>query len=124
MKSGFDSTKPIFLQIRELIENQIVDGELAEGDQAPSTTQLVNFYKINHATVSKGINQLVEEDILFKKRGIGMFVAEGAKRQLINKRKKAFANDYIRGLVDEAQKLGITDEEILQLIQEMKGREQ
>ncbi|MTD29814.1 GntR family transcriptional regulator [Planomicrobium sp. YIM 101495] len=124
MKSGFDSTKPIFLQIRELIEDQIVDGELAEGDQAPSTTQLVNFYKINHATVSKGINQLVEEDILFKKRGIGMFVAEGAKRQLINKRKKAFANDYIRGLVDEAQKLGITDEEILQLIQEMKGREQ
>ena len=74
----FDQDKPIYLQVREKIEDQIVNNQLHEGEQAPSTNQLVTFYKINHATVSKGVNQLVEEGILFKKRGIGMFVAEGS----------------------------------------------
>lgn len=88
MVNPSDSAKPLFLQIRELIEDQIVNDQLKEGDQAPSTNQLVNFYKINHATVSKGITQLVDEGILFKKRGIGMFVAEGAKKTLVQQRKK------------------------------------
>lgn len=121
MSSPFDSNKPIFLQVRELIENQIVNDQLKEGDQAPSTNQLVSFYKINHATVSKGINQLVDEGILFKKRGIGMFVAEGAKKTLVNQRKKAFVDNYIVGLVQEAKKLGISQEEIIELIKNAKG---
>ncbi|ANU24125.1 GntR family transcriptional regulator [Planococcus donghaensis] len=123
MSNTFDSNKPIFLQIRELIEDQIVNDQLKEGDQAPSTNQLVNFYKINHATVSKGINQLVEEGILFKKRGIGMFVAEGAKQTLMGQRKEAFVDNYVKGLVQEANKLGITQAEIIELIKNTKGRE-
>ena len=119
----FDSNKPIFLQVRELIEDQIVNDQLKEGDQAPSTNQLVSFYKINHATISKGINQLVEEGILFKKRGIGMFVAEGAKQTLVGQRKEAFVDNYVRGLVQEAKKLGITQEEIVELIKKTKGSE-
>lgn len=118
-----DSAKPLFVQIRELIEDQIVNDQLKEGDQAPSTNQLVNFYKINHATVSKGITQLVDEGILFKKRGIGMFVAEGAKKTLVQQRKKAFVENYVTGLVQEAAKLGITEEEIIELIKSMKGRD-
>ena len=118
-----DSAKPLFLQIRELIEDQIVNDQLKEGDQAPSTNQLVNFYKINHATVSKGITQLVDEGILFKKRGIGMFVAEGAKKTLVQQRKKAFVDNYITGLVQEAKKLGITEQEIIELIKSTKGRD-
>lgn len=117
----FEQDKPIYLQIRERIEDQIVDNQLKEGEQAPSTTQLVNFYKINHATVSKGVNQLVEEGILFKRRGIGMFVAEGARERLIQNRKDAFLENFVVGLVQEANKLGITDQELFELIKKCKG---
>lgn len=123
MSNVFDPNKPIFLQVRELIEDQIVNDQLKEGDQAPSTNQLVNFYKINHATVSKGINQLVEEGILFKKRGIGMFVAEGAKQTLMGQRKEAFVDNYIKSLIQEAKKLGISQEEVIELIKNTKGSE-
>ncbi len=119
----FDQDKPIYLQIREKIEDQIVNQQLKEGEQAPSTNQLVSFYKINHATVSKGVNQLVEEGILFKKRGIGMFVAEGAREMLIQKRKDAFLDNYVVGLVQEAEKLGISTQELFDLIKKCKGSE-
>jgi len=120
---GFDNNKPIFIQVREIIEDQIVNNQLMEGEQAPSTNQLVSFYKINHATVTKGVNQLVEEGILYKKRGIGMFVAEGAKMKLMEKRKEAFASEYVVPLVQEATKIGITLNEILNLIKKIKGSE-
>ncbi|WP_341960215.1 GntR family transcriptional regulator [Planococcus maritimus] len=123
MINSSDSTKPLFLQVRELIEDQIVNDQLREGDQAPSTNQLVNFYKINHATVSKGITQLVDEGILYKKRGIGMFVAEGAKHTLVQQRKKAFVDNYVTRLVQEAEKLGITEQEIIEFIKSEKGRD-
>lgn len=119
-----DQDKPLYLQIREKIENQIVNNQLKEGEQAPSTNQLVNFYKINHLTISKGITQLVEEGILYKKRGIGMFVAEGAREKLMKKRKNAFVEDYIVGLVRESEKLGITEDEIMQFIKSVKGSEE
>lgn len=120
--SGFlEEDKPIYVQIREKIEDQIVDELLKEGEQAPSTNQLVSFYKINHATVSKGVNQLVEEGILFKKRGIGMFVADGAREKLIQKRKDAFLDNYVVGLVQEAKKLGISDQELFDLIKKCKN---
>ncbi|WP_010271913.1 GntR family transcriptional regulator [Paenibacillus senegalensis] len=123
MSKPFDQDKPIYVQIRERIEDQIINDQLKEGDQAPSTNQLVSFYKINHATVSKGINSLVDEEILYKKRGIGMFVASGAKQKLIQKRKASFIEDYVVKLVHEADKLGITDNEMIQLIQQVKRRD-
>ncbi|MDQ0229039.1 GntR family transcriptional regulator [Metabacillus malikii] len=123
MSKLLDQDKPIYLQIRERIEDQIVNEQLKEGEQAPSTNQLVSFYKINHATVSKGVNQLVEEGILFKKRGIGMFVADGAREKLVQKRKDAFLDNYVVGLVQEAKKLGITMQELVELIKSCKGSE-
>ncbi|WP_071392864.1 GntR family transcriptional regulator [Bacillus tuaregi] len=123
MNKSFVQDKPIYLQVREKIEDQILNDQLKEGDQAPSTNQLVNFYKINHVTVSKGVNQLVDEGILFKKRGIGMFVAEGAKEKLIQKRKESFVEDYVVKLVHEADKLGISEKEIVEFIKNVKGRE-
>jgi len=116
LNTTFDNNKPIFIQIREKIEDQIVNDQLKEEEQAPSTNQLVSFYKINHATVAKGVNQLVEEGILYKKRGIGMFVAAGAKEKLMNKRKEVFVDDYIVPLVQEAVKLGISEAEITEMI--------
>ncbi len=124
MSNLFEQDKPIYVQIREKIEDLIINNQLKEGDQAPSTNQLVNVYKVNHVTVSKGVNQLVEEGILYKKRGIGMFVAEGARAKLIEKRKQWFVEDFIVKLVQEANKLGITDEEIIQFIKQVKGRDQ
>ncbi|GGA74917.1 GntR family transcriptional regulator [Ornithinibacillus halotolerans] len=121
MSTPFEEDKPIYIQIREKIEDQIINNQLNEGDQAPSTNQLVNFYKINHVTVSKGVNQLVEEGILYKKRGIGMFVAEGAREKLVQKRKESFIEDYLIKLVQEADKLGITENEIICYIKKLRG---
>lgn len=121
MKNLFTEDKPIYIQVREQIEDQIINKQLKTDDQAPSTNQLVNFYKINHATVSKGINQLVEEEILYKKRGIGMFVQEGAREKLLSKRRESFIEDYIVTLVQEANKLEITNDEILNYITKVKG---
>lgn len=123
MNHGFTQDKPIYVQVREKIEDQILNDQLKEGDQAPSTNQLVNFFKINHITVAKGVNQLVEEGILFKKRGIGMFVAEGAKEKLIERRKTTFIEDYVVEFVREAQKLGITEEEMIEFIRSVERRD-
>ncbi|WP_373894831.1 GntR family transcriptional regulator [Virgibacillus sp. CBA3643] len=123
MQNLFKEDKPIYTQVREQIEDQIINRQLESGAQAPSTNQIVNFYKINHATVSKGINQLVEEEILYKKRGLGMFVAEGAREKLLNKRRELFIEDHIVTLVQEADKLEITTEEILKFIKKVKGSE-
>lgn len=123
MANLLDSNKPIYLQIREKIEEQIVKDLLKEGEQAPSTNQLVNFYKVNHQTVSKGVNQLVDEGILYKKRGVGMFVAEGAKERLIEKRKEAFIENFVVAMVREARILGISDDELLELIKRVKERD-
>ena len=124
MRRAFDEGKPIFQQVRERIEDQIVNDQLKEGDQAPSTNQLVQFYEINHVTVAKGVNQLVDEGILFKKRGVGMFVAEGAKTKLVQKRRDAFMDDYVVPMVQEAEKLAIEEKEMLRLIQKIKRGEE
>ena len=123
MKQVFDPDRPIYIQIKEIIENQIINEQLKEGDQAPSTNQLVNFYKVNHITVSKGVNQLVDAGILYKKRGIGMFVEQGAREKLITERRKTFIDDYIVTLIREANKLGFSETDMISLIREVGERE-
>ncbi len=118
-----NSDKPLYLQIKALIEDQIVNDQLKEGMQAPSTNQLVKFYGLNHVTVAKGVNMLVDENILFKKRGIGMFVSEGAKEKLLYSRKLDFVDKYILKMVQEANRLGISEEEIIQYVKEIKKEE-
>lgn len=120
--TGFDETRPIYLQIKERIEEQIVSGQLAEEEQIPSTTQLVNFYKINHLTISKGIGLLVEDGIIYKRRGVGMFVARGAREKLLEQRKETFVEQYIDPLLREADHLGITKEDLIHMITVRKGR--
>lgn len=113
--------KPLFIQIKEKIEDQIVNDLLLEGEQVPSTTQLSQFYKINHITVLKGINLLVDSGLIYKKRGVGMFVAEGAKELLLQTRKSAFAEHYVVPMVQEADKLGLSTDELFQIITQLKG---
>jgi GntR family transcriptional regulator len=113
-----DDSRPIFLQIAEAIENDILDGNLLEETQVPSTNEFAAFYRINPATAGKGVNLLVDEGILYKKRGIGMFVATGAQARLAGKRRDQFETEYVRPLLTEAAKLGLSQAQIVTMIQE------
>lgn len=111
-----DSLKPIYIQIAEWIEDEILKGNIKEEDQVISTNQFAALYKINPATVGKGFNILVDQNIIYKKRGIGMFVSFGAKNLIIEKRKREFYSEFIKKLIYEADKLGITKEEIIEML--------
>ena len=108
--------KSIYLQVSEMIEPDILRGILLEEERVPSTNELAKLYTINPATAAKGINLLVDEGILYKKRGIGMFVAEGAKEHIIEKRRDAFYENYVKGLLEEAKSLGISSEQLVEMI--------
>jgi DNA-binding transcriptional regulator YhcF (GntR family) len=111
-----DDSRPIFLQIAEQIENDIVAGALPEETQVPSTNEFATFYRINPATAGKGVNLLVDTGILYKKRGIGMFVAEGSRERLVAKRRDHFTTEFVQPLLAEAAKLGITTEQLAEMI--------
>lgn len=111
-----DDSRPIFVQIAERIENDILEGRLPEESQVPSTNQFASFYQINPATAAKGVNLLVDQGILYKKRGIGMFVASGTKSVILEKRREQFYEQYIVTMVQEAQKLGITVDQLSEMI--------
>ena len=110
--------RALFLQIAESVEDSIVEGSLAEESQAPSTNELASFYRINPATAAKGIAVLVDKGVLYKRRGIGMFVAAGARSVLLEERRTAFADRYVEPLVAEARKLGLGPEELSHLVRE------
>jgi DNA-binding transcriptional regulator YhcF (GntR family) len=114
---NFDSEKPIFLQIAEGLEDSILSGVYPEESQIPSITEFSVAYRINPATALKGINVLVDEGIVYKKRGIGMFVKSGAIDKLTLKRKEQFYESFISGLIKEAKRLGITKEEIESMVE-------
>ncbi len=111
-----DDGRPIFLQIAELIENQVIDGSLAEGAQVPSINEVAAFHRINPATALKGISLLVDAGVLFKRRGIGMFVADGARARLLADRRERFASEYVQRLVIEARALGLTTDHLIEMI--------
>lgn len=117
MKIDFDSGKPIFQQIAEQIEDAIFVGAFEEGSQIPSTTEISTTFQINPATVLKGMNQLMEEGILYKKRGVGVFVCEGARNQIVARRKETFYDNYIESLITEAKKLELSKQDIMELIE-------
>lgn len=111
-----DDSRPIFIQLAEQIENDIISGALPEESQVPSTNEFAAFHRINPATAGKAVNLLVEAGVLYKKRGIGMFVADGAQAQLISVRAAQFRADYIEPLLGEAAKLGIDREQLITMI--------
>ncbi|QQK76974.1 GntR family transcriptional regulator [Salicibibacter cibarius] len=118
MKAVFDDSKPIFQQIFEMIADDIVDGELHEGEQIPSTTEISKFYQVNRATVQKGLSMLVDAGYAYKQRGVGVFVAEGAKRRLLAERKEEFHIQYVKPTLKEAKRLQMSKEEFIRLIEE------
>ena len=117
MRIDFDSETPIYIQIAEEMEDAILSGAFPQESQVPSTTEISATYRINPATVLKGMALLTDEGVLYKKRGVGMFVRAGAPEQIREKRRRMFYETYIVSLLEEAGKLGIDKEELIRLIE-------
>jgi len=111
-----DDSRPIFVQIAERIAGDILAGSLAEEEQVPSTNEMAAFYRINPATVAKGMGELISAGVLYKKRGIGMFVSAGARARLRSERREAFVEQYVMPLIHEAANLAISPVELRQII--------
>ncbi len=116
MQELLNQEKSIYLQIKEMIEQDILRDILLEEERVPSTNELAKLYAINPATAAKGVNLLVDEGILYKKRGIGMFVAAGAKEAIRKKRREHYYEKNVKGMLTEAANLGISKEELIEMI--------
>lgn len=116
MNEILNQEKSIYLQISEMIENDILRGIIMEEERVPSTNELANLYVINPATAAKGVNILVDSGVLYKKRGIGMFVSTGAKEIIMKRRKEQFMDNYVKSVVEEAKNIGVTKEELIEMI--------
>lgn len=116
-----DEGKPLFVQIAEQVEASILDGSIAEESQAPSTNELAVFHRINPATAAKGVNMLVDKGVLYKRRGIGMFVAPGARDLLLKERRSDFAERYVQPLLAEARRIGLGPEDVADLVRTGAG---
>ena len=116
--AGLDEGTPLFAQVADRLAGEIADGGLAEGERVPSTNELAAFYRINPATAAKGINVLADDGLLEKRRGIGMFVATGARQRLQARRRAEFTQRYVKPLLTEATRLGIGTDKLFALILE------
>ena len=118
MQFNFESDTPIYIQVAEQIKDAILSGAFPEETQIPSTTEVSVTYKINPATALRGVTLLVDAGILYKKRGVGIFVQKGAAEKILNQRKDAFYNGYIIRLLKKTKKLHISRQEIIRMIEE------
>ena len=122
MQLKMDDEKPIFLQFAEGLEEDILKGIFEEESQIPSTTEVAIKLKMNPATANRGVNLLVDEGIIYKKRGIGMFVAAGAREKIISKRRNAFYDNYVLPLIKESKNLNLSRSEITTMIEKGYGK--
>lgn len=114
----FDDSRPIFLQLADRISDEILRGVYAEGEQVPSTNELAAHLRINPATAGKALNLLVDREILFKRRGLGMFVSDGARGRIAAERQHDLVTAFVDPLLDEAAALGLGTAEITALVAE------
>ena len=113
---SFNDTEPLFLQIAQWLEDKIVTGQFQTDDQIPSTTELSQILKINPATVRKGVTLLVEKGLVYKKRGMGMFVAKNAEENVRDERRVKFYDDYLAPLFAEAKRLGFSRADLIEML--------
>ena len=122
MKELLNQEKSIYIQIAEMIENDILRDIIMEEERVPSTNELAKLYTINPATAAKGINLLVDKEILYKTWGVGMFVQSGAKEKIKESRKAEFYERFIKSLLQEAGSLGISRQELIHMIETEEGK--
>jgi GntR family transcriptional regulator len=111
-----DEGTPLFLQIAARLADDIADGTLPEGERVPSSNEFAAFHRINPATAAKGINVLIDEGLLEKRRGIGMFVAAGAHERLLSERRLRFAQQYVEPMLSEGRRLGMDTEAMVSML--------
>ena len=116
MREELNEKDLIYLQIAKMLEDDILREVYREEEGVPSTNELARGYSINPATAAKGVGLLVDAGVLYKRRGIGMFVSKGAKETVREKRKSAFMDGYVKPLVQEGKSLGLTKEELLAMV--------
>jgi GntR family transcriptional regulator len=119
----FDDRSPIYRQIAERIEDEVLSGALGGDEQVMSTNKYAAFHRINPATVNKAFQQLVDDGILYKRRGIGMFVSPQARQTLRARRRKSFFTDVVEPMVAQAKVIGIELPELLERINELAGKD-
>lgn len=112
----FEDGTPLFVQLADQLAGQILVGDYAEGDQVPSINELAAFHRINPATANRAVSDLVAQGVLVKRRGIGMFVADGAREAIAQQRRSGLVDQYVRPLIDQASALGIAPDALIELI--------
>ena len=116
-----NSDKPLFLQIMDMIEDDILSSVYKTDDMIISTTQISKLLNVNPTTSVKAISKLTDEGILYKKRGIGMCVANNAKEIILTRRKIRFISEAVPELVNEADKLSVSENELIEIIRRIKN---
>ncbi len=116
MKLNFNNDEPLFQQLADELINAIISGALQEEEKIPSVSELSLSLQINPQTVTKATTILVDKEIIYKKRGLGMFVVKGIREKLLMERKKKFYDSYLTKVIEEANRLHMTKEEIIELI--------
>jgi DNA-binding transcriptional regulator YhcF (GntR family) len=109
----FDGPEPIYVQIAQMIRAQVLAGELAEEDQVMSTTQFATTFRINPATAQKAFANLVDEGVLYKRRGLGMFVAPGARERLLAEHRRRYFDEVLAPALAQADLLGIPADDVV-----------
>lgn len=109
----FDGPEPIYIQIAQMIRAQVLAGELKEEEQVMSTTQFATTFRINPATAQKAFAGLVEEGVLYKRRGLGMFVAPQARERLLEDHRKRYFEEVLAPALQQADILGIPTEDVV-----------
>ncbi|MEM1152843.1 MAG: GntR family transcriptional regulator [Pseudomonadota bacterium] len=122
MSYQWKDNQPIYRQLRELVVARIMDGSFKEGEPVPSVRQVATDYQVNHITVSKAYKELVELGLLAKRRGLGMYVAKGARTTLVQKERQQFENQELPAFVSRAQILGLSLSDLVELLQQEENK--
>ncbi len=122
MTVEWNDKQPIYRQLRDMVAERIMDGSFPEGEAIPSVRQVSADYKINHLTVGKAYQQLVDEGLLEKRRGLGMFVTVGACCALTSNEKQQFIDEEVSAFLERAKVLGMDTQEVVGLLLETGGR--
>lgn len=113
--------QPIYRQLRDLVIQRVIDGSFPEGEAIPSVRQVATDYHINHLTVGKAYQELVEMGLLETRRGLGMYVATGARYTLTNDEQQRFIDEEVPAFVERAQMLGMNMKDLAQRLQGIQG---
>ncbi len=115
----FNEAVPIYLQVREEIETAIITGAIKENEMIPSIRKIAAQYRLNPQTVSNALSDLLADGVLYKKRGIGMFVSETAPQQLIAKQFDRVREKDLKNVIIKCRNLGMPKAEIFEIIEQI-----